>query len=380
MNILHICITGHFTEGMTYQENMLADQHILDGHQVTIITDSYKYKDGKLFYCNDEDIVTNSGIRIIRRRYHKYFNSFFSDKIARIDGLYNIIARIKPDIIMYHSVFGQAMVPTAEYLKKHPDVSFYIDCHESFNNSGRNFISRNIEYRIIQKHYFDKLRPYVKRVFAIAYDCYDFLNRMYGIPNSMIEDFPLGGTIISLNEKKNRRDKVRKDLNIGEDDIVFMHSGKLVPEKRTKELLNVFSMNKYKNIKIIIVGSIPEAQKNDLLELISKDDRVCYVGWKNGDDLLSYLCASDIYIQPGTESATLQNALCAGCAVAVYPYNDYKYLLGNICKYIETSNDIFELFNKVANGNIDIKMWKNKSLLFASENLDYKKLATRLYS
>ena len=36
MKILHICLTGIFTEGFSYQENMLVKYHRLAGYEVEV--------------------------------------------------------------------------------------------------------------------------------------------------------------------------------------------------------------------------------------------------------------------------------------------------------------------------------------------------------
>ena len=57
------------------------------------------------------------------------------------------------------------------------------------------------------------------------------------------------------NYSKNKRD-IKKKYRISEDDIVIMYSGRLVPEKGVKELIQAFlRMPKKKNIKLLIVGS-----------------------------------------------------------------------------------------------------------------------------
>ena len=48
MNILHIGLLSHFTEGMFYQDNVLSDMNAKDGNNVTFITDTNCYIEGKL--------------------------------------------------------------------------------------------------------------------------------------------------------------------------------------------------------------------------------------------------------------------------------------------------------------------------------------------
>ena len=38
---------------------------------------------------------------------------------------------------------------------------------------------------------------------------------------------------------------------------------------------------------------------------------------KDAQELMQLLCAADVYVQPGSQSATLQNSICCRCAVIV---------------------------------------------------------------
>jgi hypothetical protein len=48
MKILHACLASHYTEGMSYQDNLLPDQNAHDGHDVTVISDCYVYQNDRL--------------------------------------------------------------------------------------------------------------------------------------------------------------------------------------------------------------------------------------------------------------------------------------------------------------------------------------------
>ena len=41
MNILHLCLAGPFSEGYTYQENLLTTYHSRMGHKVSVITSNW---------------------------------------------------------------------------------------------------------------------------------------------------------------------------------------------------------------------------------------------------------------------------------------------------------------------------------------------------
>ena len=132
--------------------------------------------------------------------------------------------------------------------------------------------------------------------------------------------------------------------------------------------------------KLAIIGSIPEKEKETLLPLMESDERVVYLGWKQAPELLEYLCACDLYCQPGSVSATLQNAVCCGSAILSYPHMIYTEGLdyGNIL-WAESCADMEEIFRNLAGGKVDLEALREGSRKCARELLDYRTLAARLY-
>ncbi|MEE0416000.1 MAG: hypothetical protein UDM11_03790, partial [Oscillospiraceae bacterium] len=102
--------------------------------------------------------------------------------------------------------------------------------------------------------------------------------------------------------------------------------------------------------------------------------------WKSGADLQEYLCAADLYCQPGKVSAIMQNAVCCRCPVMLYPHPDYTegYDYGNIL-WEKDEADMSRVFRQLAAGEIDLAALSRGSVRCAEELLDYRSLAARLY-
>ena len=101
---------------------------------------------------------------------------------------------------------------------------------------------------------------------------------------------------------------------------------------------------------------------------------------KTGEELQEYLCACDLYCQPGDVSATMQNSICCDSAVLAYPYEGYVRELdyGNIL-WVKTVEDITEVFRRLAKNAGELDVLKENSHRCARELLDYRMLAARLY-
>lgn len=380
MKILHCCLSCFYIDDYNYQENILPITNKNDGHEVKIIASTETFIDNsKLGYTKPGKYFTKEGIEVIRTPYKRYLPRILMKKIRHYSRVYNLIDQFSPDIILFHGVPAYELITIAKYKKKYPEVKFYVDSHEDFNNSATNFLSKHILHKIFYKYIIKRTLLYIDRVLCVGYESFEFLNQLYDIPVARMEFYPLGGIVFEDKLRKEKRDIKRSELKLQDDDILIVHSGKIDKKKRTEEILRAFKEIQDNKFKMIIIGSLAEDVKNTVEYLISLDDRVSFLGWKNGDELMEYLCASDLYIQPGGQSATMQNALCAGSAAALYPYESHKYLLKDSVFYIETIEDIVNMFKGISENREILEKKRIQSNKIAREILDYKVLASRLY-
>ena len=92
--------------------------------------------------------------------------------------------------------------------------------------------------------------------------------------------------------------------------------------------------------------------------------------------MTNLLCAADIYVQPGTQSVTMQQSLCCRCVVILdkvkshYPYvNENGWLIQSQ----EELNDIINSIDKV-----DLSKMQRKSFKIACKLLNYVTLSKRI--
>jgi len=378
MRIVHVCLASHYTEGMSYQDNILPDINSQDGHEVLIISNTQKYVDGKLVDTDEEEKNIKHNLKLIRINFDKIFTKFISEKIRKSKKLYSILEKFKPDVILFHGMCAYELLTVSKYKKNHPSIKLYADSHEDFTNSAITFFSKNILHRLFYKRIVLRCLKYIDKVLYISEETRIFLHNFYEIPNENLEFYPLGGFIVEEEEKKLIREKIRKDLKISEKDTILIHSGKLDKLKKTRELLNSFRKITNNNIHLIIIGSIPN-DNQILYDLIKKDKRVKYLGWKTGDDLLKYICASDIYMQPGSQSSTSLTAVCCGLPILLYPSVSYKDMFDTNVFWVKNDEEIDEVILKITENPTLLDNMSKRSYEIAKEILDYKKLSARLY-
>lgn len=379
MKILHVCLASHYTEGMTYQDNQLADQNAADGHQVVVISDCYRYEGHTLIEVDEEDTILTSGVRLVRMKYDLVLNRLVSNKVRKVSRLKGFLEEFEPDVILFHGVAGYELLTVSAYRRNHPEVKLYVDSHEDYHNSGTFWFSLFFQYKVFNRWIVQKIRTDVDKFLYLSYESRTFLQEVYGLTDDEMEFYPLGGEIVEPVRKAAYKNQVRSQLGLSHDELLIVHSGKFAKGKKTQELLRSFASVSAKKLKLVLIGSIPSDMESVLQPLIDADERVRFLGWMNSEELVKYLAAADLYVQPGTQSATMQNAICCGTPVALYPYESHKpYIAGNGL-LISNDFDYCVMFSKLACNKFDLAGMSNASYIIANELLDYKKLASRLY-
>jgi len=379
MRVLHIGLLSHYTDGMAYQDNFLPEMNIKSGHEVMFISDTYKYVNGILTECEEEDITYPNGMRLVRLSYDFIVNKFITNKIQKIKKLINYLNDFQPDTIMYHGLCGYELMTVAEYKKRHPQILFYVDSHEDFNNTARTFLAR-IAYKYIHGYFIKKARAQINKILYLSLETKFFLKKMYKILDKDLEFYPLGGVIQSKDKQDECRRQIIEKYSLRNDVIICSHSGKLDQLKRTKELLTAFSSVKTDKLFLIVFGSIPSDQKDILEPLIAKDNRIVFEGWKDIKESTEILCGVDVYCQPGSQSATSQVALCCGCAEMVFPHKSYVDFYKDNVIYVNSEKEMKAVFQDMVVDTSMISSYKERAYNFASQFLSYELLSERYLS
>lgn len=378
MKIVHLGLIGPFNEDMSYQGNMLPRENKKAGHDVTIIANCFKWEKDCIIETEEEDRILNDGIRLIRLKFKNYLNKTISEKIRRVNALFHILETIKPDSILMHDLQTVEILTLTNFKKKYPNTKIYADSHTDQYNSANSWISLKILHKTIYRHIISYNLKTFEKIFYISYDVKDFLNNIYKIPEQNLEFFPLGGTVISKNEKFKIREGIRKKLSISDSCLIFIHSGKMDKKKKTIELIEIFKKTKNSNFRLLLIGTFEESIKDSIFKLISGDSRIIYLGWKSSEELIEHIAASDLYLQPGSQSATMQNALCVGTPVLFENVKSHKAYMDGNAFAIDNIFEIKEILTDIENDPCILSRKSNNAFKLANDMLDYSKLATRI--
>lgn len=126
MRIILIGLASAFTEGMTYQDNLLAEQLKFRGHEITVVADCHEYQGGFLVVTDEEDRLLHNGIRLVRKKYKNIIGHIISGKVRAVEGLYAILESEKPDIIFHHGLSSYELLTVAKYKANNPKVGYML--------------------------------------------------------------------------------------------------------------------------------------------------------------------------------------------------------------------------------------------------------------
>lgn len=379
MRIAHICLGGAYTEGMSYQDNMLVDINRQDGHDVLIVSNCMKFQENRLIETAAEDCLTANRARLIRLPFDWVGPRYLTNKVKRCSRLMPLLEEFAPDVILYHGVVGWALLTLGKYKERHPDARIYVDSHEDRHNSGTNWISYIFQYRLLTRWLIWRILDKIEKVFCISLETCDFMKAALDLPDTILEYYPLGGIVVPDDERQRIRREQRELLGLAESDILFFHSGKLDHKKRTVEILKAFHTVEASNARLLIAGSIESSVREPIEIAIAADDRVLFLGWKGREDLGALMCAADVYVQPGGQSVSLQHAICCGLPVLVFPHPSYEPFLRGNGFFVTTEADMAAKMAEIVGAPERLPSMRVACYDVAYDLLDYRKLAARIY-
>lgn len=377
MEILNIAMGANFTEGYSYQDNLLSEyQHKL-GHSVTVLTGLTTWDDkGKKIQTCPCDKIMDNGVRLIRIK--------TGNKIMSIAGLYpnisDILSNIKPDLIFIHGLCNFIPVQAIRYKKKHPGTILVADNHQDKDNFNFNrfpFCLLLSAWRMGWKFW----NKYFNYIYGTTGWRKDFAVDYFGIPEEKTDILPLGVDTDNLSENPERvRSDIRKQLNIDENAFVFIHGGKMNTDKRTIDIIKSFSEINNNNIRLILFGSVTENIKTQFDSLVKKDNRIIYVGHLVSKVIHRYFFASDFSLFPGLHSVLWEEAI--GCGLPglyqSFSTHDHTNLHGNsiLVKADAALEDIRSVLEKISSGK-DFYTRLKLNAVKASKDFSYYDIASK---
>lgn len=379
MKILHLCLANFFIDNRAYQENELVAEHRRQGHDVMVIANTETHDEqGQRAFLPPGRSLTNDGLPVVRLPYSPMFPHFIGRSLRLHHGLYRMISEFAPDVIMFHGISSGALIPVARYSRRHPDVLFYADNHGDFVNSARSPLSRWGLHFLYYRPILHSALPVIRKVFGVSSLTLEFARKMYGVPESKLEFYPLGGHPVREPDYTQRRTATRARLGLSDENILLVQSGKQSRLKKLPEALRAFSKVPDPRMRYLVAGLLMDDIRDDVEEIARHDDRIQFLGWVDPSDLEDFLCAADIYMQPGSQSSTMQTSLCCHCPVLLQDWESHLVYVDGNGWLVSAEEDILDVLGDISDGKVDLHSMGERSFDLAERMLDYRILAGRV--
>lgn len=306
MKILHIAVSGEYTEGWSYQDNLLPKYHRRMGYEVTVIVGPLEFDSNGVSFINNQNNEYNleDGRKIKRLTYSGLLPSIARNKLKPIKNLYKSIEEEAPDIIFLHGIQSVSISKILKYIKENPNVKLFVDSHVDFSNSATNWFSKNILHKIIWRHFAKMLQQRTDKFFGVLPARVDFLVDVYNIPKNRVDLLVMGADDDQVLEASNPnvKEKVREQYGINKDDFLIMTGGKIDSWKwQTILLMQAVKKLNYQNVKLIVFGSVSEELRDKVNEL-SDGNIINYIGWINSEKAYKMFASADLVVFPGRHS------------------------------------------------------------------------------
>jgi 1,2-diacylglycerol 3-alpha-glucosyltransferase len=385
MKILHCCLAAFYIDNYSYQENILPKFHNKQGYDVRILASTETYNSNvELSYIEPCSYTTPDDISITRIGYIKWLPKTVARKLRIYKSVKQNLYAFKPDVIFIHDCQFLSILTFSKYAKKNK-VTIYIDSHTDFVNSAKSWISKNILHRIIYKYCAKKIESYTTKFYGTLPLRNEFLKEVYAIDPKKIELLPFGAddSLFDWNDKQKIRKELRNQLNISENDFVFITGGKIDRRKNIHLLLKVWNElkqdNKLSHTKLILFGKPNKEMKSKVEHLIKGQD-IIYIDWLASKEIHKYFFASDLALFPGTHSVLWEEAVGLGLPCIFKKWEGIQHVdLGGNCMFIEevNSSSIKDVLLTITEDKSTFEKMKVKAAFLGPKTFIYSEIARR---
>ena len=380
MKIVHI--DNYVNPDMGYQINYLPVSQKMLGHEAYIIT-SDRYFPFKNFYTLFKGVIKSryvgigesnvSGVIIIRLK-----PVFEIPKHALIklpsNELLRLLNKIRPDVLHVHDVKNLNMLSAIKYSQK-CSCSVLVDCHLDYQNSlpGKPILS-SLVYGFLTKYVYKKcISKNIAMFLPINEASKLFLISKLGIDPNQIVINRLGCKTDVFKCNLTDRISIRKQLNINDDEIVIISTGKFTKERRFKLLTDAFHLIEKDRLKVkfLLIGQA-DPMMHTLIDNLSN---IITLNFMPHFDLAKYYSAADIAVWTAASNSIL-DAMACKCTIILYDELNTNNLVSNGKGLtFKTSRDLYDKLKFLIINNDIRKENSEKAYNHIENQLSWEKIA-----
>jgi len=355
MKIVHVM--DWFIPRLGYQENVLPAEQKKLGYDVSIITsdrlpsyEGYHNHIGRLIGDRKIGIGVFSDREISIYRLPCILEHKRHGQIVYL-GLKKKLMELKPDIVHAHGVFTPSTLQIVFHGRKNKYKVVIDDHSDSYNFLPNSILAKS--YLEVVKQFYKRYNKNVSRFLPVTYSSKNIIKSLLRIPEDKIELLHLGVDVNIFKESKDLRKKGRKELDIKDDEILIISSGKFTQKKDIHILIRTFEdvYKKYPNSKLLLIGNGPleyMTYLRDLAEALMIKEKVIFHDFVVNTELPKFYNAADIGVWPGSPTITIIEAIATGLPIIIPSQNSpYSILLNNQSVLGFEEGDFHSLFEKI---------------------------------
>lgn len=309
--ILNICLSGPYSEGFTYQDNLLPKYHRRLGYDVVVFAPAYGWdKAGFLEHVGEEDYVNADGVHVVRVECDGL--KPITDRFRRFGRLYQMMETVSPDIVFLHGVQMLDSVTVARYAERHPGVRLFVDNHADYSNSASSWVSKNILHRMLWGRCARRIDPCVQKWWGVLPARVDFLIENYGIPRDRCGLLMMGGDDDEVERAldSSAAFKNREGLGFSPEDFLIVTGGKIDSAKRQVLALMDAVAAIGGRARLLVFGPVSPELKGEFDAKLR--DGVVHIPWANSSKSYDYLSMADLVVFPGRHSVYWEQSAALG--------------------------------------------------------------------
>ena len=311
MKIVHVI--AYFNSHTRYQEYYLAKEQIKQGHEVYFVTSD------RNFPIEDYEVIWKPiyGERIIGTGVysedgfivHRLPILFeFRSRIILL-GLRRKLSFLNPDVVIVHNILTPHSIQLLIGKKVAPKIIF--DDHMTYAQVDKSVIGKFI-YRLFRLFFRKTLLNDADKIVAISEGCIKTINLAYGIPVEKISLIPLGadGDIFKFDELL--RSQRRKEMGLSQKEVLVTFTGKVYKERKVDLIIKALDNLKLsKQVHFLVLGTIAGSYREEFMKnLKSTNIPFSIYPMASTEDLVKFMCASDICVYPLPTISTLEASAC----------------------------------------------------------------------
>lgn len=379
--IVHICLTLTYTDGFSYQENILPKYHKRLGYNVDLITSEWEVdQNGNQVLAENKDYIDENGIHIIRLRVKG--NNNVNKKFKKYENLLKTLASCRPEVLFVHNLSYLDINTIRKYVCRHKEIKVFVDNHADFSNSATNVLSRYVLHGMIWRYGALKIQPYVERFYGVLPARVDFLNEVYKLDKKKCSLLVMGADddLVKQAEQPGVREQIRKEYNIDDNDFLIVTGGKIDRWKaQTTTLMQVVKDLGGYGVKLIVFGPTDDNMKEKVASL-ADGEIVHYIGWISSERSYDFFAASDMAVFPGRHSVFWEQVAGQGIPMIVKSWTGTHHIdVGGNVEFLYTDeyDELKEKLLAVVTDKLRYNKMKTAALKNGKREFLYSKISNR---